>query len=273
VTAEELRARIVEYFSTDRDTLICALIRIGLGLVAWTRYASSLVLMRDVEPTAMLRGVAFFVLSTAFIVGYKARASATAFALLLWSFYFYWGHQLGRDAWTHHHNYALAVAVTIIALTDCGKTLSLDRWLALRRRPNEDIPQTGETWALSLLVLHLSVIYLFGALDKTSLAFVSGQRMEHYLTWYYLGFDYPRSGLLPLFCRAAAIGTLLLELALAFLLPFPRFRRYLIVPGLLLHAAFYVLLPVSTYTVTVFVCYLAYFSPDEVRRAFTSVTR
>ena len=41
-------------------------------------------------------------------------------------------------------------------------------------------------------------------------------------------------------------------------------RRWLVNPGLLLHAGFYVLLPIVTFSATMFVLYLAYFDADTI---------
>jgi hypothetical protein len=57
---------------------------------------------------------------------------------------------------------------------------------------------------------------------------------------------------------------LLLEYALAFGMPFEATRRWLIVPGLTLHALFYILLPVGTYSMTMWLLYLAYLNADHV---------
>jgi hypothetical protein len=63
---------------------------------------------------------------------------------------------------------------------------------------------------------------------------------------------------------AASAATVALEYALAFGMLHARTRRWLVLPGLLLHAAFYIVLPVRTFSATMFVLYLAYFDPDAV---------
>lgn len=256
-------------FETQASSRSSALIRIGLALILWVRYGRVLLLFRDLTPLSVGRGVAFFVLTTLMLVGLRSRLSSALTAALLWLFYYYWGQHLGREGWTHHHTYLLAIGVTLVALTPCDKSYSIDRWLAIRRaeRTGQDPPEErGNVWGLRLIVLQLSAIYLFAAWDKSTWAFLSGERMESYLAWYYLGFEYPTRTWLPALCMIISVGTVALEYALAVGLPFEHSRRWLVIPGLLLHAAFYVFLPVSTYSVTVFVLYLAYFDPDAVHR-------
>jgi hypothetical protein len=109
-------------------------------------------------------------------------------------------------------------------------------------------------------------MYLFSALDKTNLTFLSGAQLERYLLWFYFGSSYPESAALRVLVVVLSVGVVLLEYALALGMLFERARRRLVILGLLMHGAFYALLPVSTYTATVWLLYLAYFDPDEVER-------
>jgi hypothetical protein len=181
--------------------------------------------------------------------------------------YYWFGLELGREPWTHHHTYVLAAGTFLCALTPCGRSYSLDRWLALRRaeragRPAP--PERGNLWGLRLIALQLSLIYLYTAYDKTTAAFLGGERMEGILLYYYLGSDLPRWPGFHALMAAVSVATVLLEYALGVGLLFRRTRRRLVLPGLALHAAFYVLLPVRTYSATIFVLYLAYFDAGAV---------
>jgi len=55
---------------------------------------------------------------------------------------------------------------------------------------------------------------------------------------------------------AASVAVALLELALPLLL-IERFQKWLIIPGFLLHIAFYVMLSLATYSLTCMLLYLA----------------
>jgi len=122
------------------------------------------------------------------------------------------------------------------------------------------------------MVLQMSVVYLFAAIDKTSVAFLSGARLEHLLLWQYWGSEPPTLPGLAVLCALFAIGNVALEYALALGLPFARTRRWLVLPGLALHAIFYLALPVATYSATVFVIYLAYFDPERVHEVIEELS-
>ena len=65
---------------------------------------------------------------------------------------------------------------------------------------------------------------------------------------------------------ALAIAVVVVEYALAFAIFVRRWQAIVLPVGLALHAAFYVLLPVNTYSATVMVLYLALLDPDAVHR-------
>ena len=108
------------------------------------------------------------------------------------------------------------------------------------------------------------MIYLYSAYDKTSIAYFNGDRLEGMLLYYYLGSDLPRW---PGFAELMAVvgtGSVVLEYALGVGMLFAFTRRWLVIPGLLLHAGFYVLLPIVTFSATMFLLYLAYFDADTI---------
>jgi hypothetical protein len=251
---------------TEESTRSSALIRIGLVPVIWARWADELLLYRDPSARGMALSLGFFVVTTLMLSGVLARLSTLATGIVLLTMYHYFGLVLGREPWTHHHTYLLAFGVFLVALTPCGKSYSFDRWWALRRAKAREEPAPREranVWGLRLIALQLSTIYLFTAYDKTDWGFLSGDRLEHYLLWYYLD-NLPESAVLHATAMLAAVFCVALEYALGIGLLFTRTRKWLIVPGLLVHGAFYLVLPVGTYSATVWCLYLAYLDPDAV---------
>lgn len=254
---------------TEASTRSAGLLRVGIVPVIWSRWAIELLLYKNPSPEGIALSVNFFLSSTLMFFGVFSRFSAAWTGLVLLTMYHYFGLELGREPWTHHHTYLLSAGTFLCALTPCGGSYSFDRWWALRRarrRGEAPPPERANVWGIRLIALQLSTIYLFTAWDKTHWGFLSGDRMEHYLAWFYLGSEVPNTGLFHFTMMASAIGTTVLEYALAFGLLFRRTRRWLLVPGLILHGLFYVLLPVSTYTATMWVLYLAYLDPDAVHR-------
>jgi hypothetical protein len=245
-----------------------ALIRIGLAALLWSRLANEMILYRDQTLVGLLLSLSFFVATTALFVGFHSRTAALLTGAIGFLVY-YFGPELGRSPWVHHHTYLLSMAITLLALTPCGMSYSVDRYLAVVRAEKSNQPppeERGNLLGLRLMVVQLTVLYFFSALDKTNFAFLSGARLEHIFMYYYSGSDYPG---LPGFAWLAmliAIAVVVLEYALAVGLPFERTRRYLLLPGLAFHAMIYCTLPVYTFSATMVVLYLAYFDTDDVHR-------
>lgn len=243
------------------------LIRIGLALLFWSRWAGELLLYMNQSVAGLILSLNFFAATTLLLIGYKSRAVALWTGAVGFVIYYYFGHALGREPWTHHHTYLLAIAALLLTLTPCERSYSLDRYLAViaaRRRGQAPPPERGNLWGLRLIVLQLSVLYFFAALDKTNAAFLSGARLEQIFLWFYAGSDYPDIPGLPALAMVIAFAVICLEYALAFGLPFHRTRRYLVWPGLAFHAIIYLTLPVYTFSATMILLYLAYFDADEV---------
>lgn len=254
---------------SEGSTRQLALMRIGIVLNVWARWSDDRVLYRDIAPEALLVGSLFFLSSTMALVGLFTRFSMPVLAAVVSYFVFFLGHERGVEPYTHHHTTLLAWCCIFLALGPSGRSLSVDRYLAVqrsRKRGVEPPPERANLYAVRLLALQLVAVYLWGALDKTNLGFLSGARMTHYLMAYYTG---PRE-VEQLFAGATwilggtASATVALEYGLALGLFFRSTRRLLIVPGLLLHGAFYFALSVFTFSTTMAVLYLAFIDDDEL---------
>ena len=246
-----------------------ALIRMGLVLLVWTRYAEDFLLYKNLEPYYLLHGVSLFVASTLLFFGAFTRVAAIWTAATLVSFYYYMGYAKGIEPYTHHHTYVLAMTGVLLACSPCGRSYSLDRWRALARAKQRGEPppsESGPQWALRLMALQVSLIYFWSGFDKCNPAFLSGERMEHYAMYLYLGSDYPKSALFHPLMVGLAWSTVFLEFALAFGLWWRRAQRFLIPFGMIFHAMLYVLLPVGTYSLNMWLLYLAFLDPDAVHR-------
>jgi hypothetical protein len=266
----KFRAFVGWALHTEASTRSAALIRIGLLSLVWTRWANDMVLFRHLEDGLWPVGLWFFLTTPLALFGFLTRISVPAAASAVLTLVYYVGHARGVEGYTHHHTTLLAWALVWLSFTPCGKSYSFDRWLTVRkaeRRAEAPPPERANVWGLRVLALQTAAVYFWGAVDKCNFGFLSGARMAHYAMYYYSGStafeDIPglETGLMLL-----AVGTVILEFALAFGMLWPRTRRWLIVPGLLLHGVFYMFLSVFTFTVTMWVLYLAYFDPDDVQR-------
>jgi hypothetical protein len=252
---------------TEGSSRSSALIRIGLALLVWTRFSEELILYKHLSWEGLAFSASYFLWTTMMLVGAASRLSALAVGAHVFFLYFYGGYLQGNEPWTHHHIYLLAMASCLCALTPCGRSYSLDRWLAVRRAERAGVAapaERGNLLGLRLIALQLCVMYFWTAYDKAHWGFLGGERLEQYAMNFYFGSVYPAwTGFHELMLVMAWI-VFVLELALAFGLPFRRTRRWLVIPGLALHACFYVLLPVLTFSLTVVLLYLAYFDADDV---------
>ena len=256
------------------STRALALMRIFIVTNVWARWGNEHVLFRDLNPEALLTSTLFFVSSTAAFFGILTRWSMAVLALTTNYFVYVVGHVYGLESYTHHHTTLLANACFLLALCPCGRSLSVDRYLALVRaqKTGREPPlERANLWGQRLIALQVAAIYFWGAVDKSNPAFLSGVRMAHYLMYYYTGpveLDalLPTSGLLM---GILSVGTVLLEYALAFGLLVPAYRRWLLLPGLMLHGIFYFSLSVFTYTTTMWTLYLAVVNPEDVDRVLS----
>lgn len=264
-----LRTALDWALRTEGSTRSSALIRIGLVLLLWARWGSELTFTKHLADGNLPMCVVFYGSTTLLLFGVWTKVSAPLAALsTLWLVYGM-GHLQGVEAYTHHHTTLLAWSMVWLALTPCGTSYSVDRWLALRRaeragRPAP--PETGALWGLRLMSLQVAALYYWTAVDKLTVGFLSGERLQQMAMDYYTGSSEIGGGLVGALFVVVAWFTVATEFALAFGLFFRRTRRWLVPVGLVLHGGIHVLLGVQTFTPTMWLLYLAFFPADEVHR-------
>jgi hypothetical protein len=109
-----------------------------------------------------------------------------------------------------------------------------------------------------LIQIQVFCIYFWGVVDKLNPAYLSGERLQAILMWLYGGSSYPGWPGYTMLCTTMAWASLVIEFSLAFGLFFPRLLKILIPLGILLHGTFYVLFPVSTFSLNMVLLYLAF---------------
>jgi hypothetical protein len=259
---------------TEGSTRSAALIRIGLAAILWANWGRDLTLLHQSTPCGAALSLTFFGSTALMLIGFWTRPATLVAAAVAFTLYFA-SEALGFRPWFHHNSYLVSFATFLCALTPCDRSYSLDRWLALRRARREDRPppaERGNLWALRLIACQLSLMYFWSAYDKSSLGFLSGERMEFMSLWFYFGSNHTNWPGFGLAMAAISIGSVALEYALAAGMLFPRTRGWLTLPGMLMHGFFYLLLPISTFTVTVWCLYLAYFDADAVHRVIDDLS-
>jgi hypothetical protein len=255
----------------EAATRSLGLVRMGVPLLLWSRFGSDFgFFARPYGAMRFVLSALFFLTTSAMLVGLCARFASFGVGLVLTAHIGLAATGRASEAFLHHHVILLLIASYLLALSPCDRSLSWDRVRALARARKAGTPppaERGPVYALYLFRAQLVVIYLLAAVDKTNAAFLSGERMQHYAYYFYFGSAEITHPLFARVCQALALGTVLLEYALAFFLLVPRAQRVLIPLGLAFHAALYLLVPVHTFSLTMALLYLTVLDPERVHQA------
>lgn len=270
-----MTGRLLALARREGSTRPVALLRVGLALLLWSRYAAELAPWAGLDPVRLYIGISFYLSTGLMFVGLWTRLACGWAALTLWLIFLFLGAARGDLEYLHHHTTLLLNATFLLALTPAGGSYSIDRWRAVRaarRAGQPPPPERGPLWAAPLIALQVSLVYFWGAYDKTNLAFLSGARLEHIVMERYAGSDYPAWPGFHALMVAGGVGTVALEYALAFGLWSRRLRPWLVGAGVAFHGVIYALFPVHTFSATMWLLYLAYFDPDDVHRAIDAIS-
>ena len=253
-------ASLAQFLEQKESSRSMALIRIGLVLLIWSIWARDFTLLTAFNrPISLILGLFFFPSSIALLFGFHARIFKWVFAGTMLLTYYFLGHLIGEEPYTHHHRYILAWSTFLLAFSTSENSLSYDRY-------HSAAPELSPTWVRFLFCAQVSLIYFWSAFDKSSTLFLSGARFEQIFMYLYFGSDYPQWSFFPWFVKASAWFVVALEYALAVTLWIPRVRYWAIVAGVLLHALIYYTLPVNTFSLTMCLLYLAFIPPEVIHR-------
>lgn len=261
--------RRLDYWGPEAQgsTRPAALLRIGLGCIALIRFAEELAPWAMNGVLGLGLSAMFFAFAAGTVIGANARLSVAGLGATILMFYTFSKLTIGPPGWGHHHVYLLGAACMLLALTDCGKSFSLDRMRAISDGHTRTAPREyGLIWGQRLIALQLSAMYFWAAVDKTDWAFVSGQRLEQTFVWVYSGRALEFVLEWPAMLALASFTVVVVEYWLAVAILIPRWRLAAITVGLSLHASFYLMLPVNTYSITAMMLYLALLDPGAVHR-------
>ena len=198
--------------------------------------------------------------SVALTIGWHSRLAALVVFALIVSFQH-------RDPWVWNSgDVAVRIEALILTLSPCGAALSVDQarssgtfWSAQQR------PQ----WAVRLLQVQMSLIYLASALSKINGAtWPQGTAVSYALRL-------PDLVLLSaphwvtnsvLLMNVATWGALVAELSLALLVWNRRLRPWVLAAGVVMHTIIMCTIAVGFFTLAMFVLYLAFIPPEAVQR-------
>jgi hypothetical protein len=213
------------------------------------------------DDRALAIGWAVLLLSAiAMTIGWHSRLAALIVFVLIMSFEF-------RNSYIFNSgDNLLRVEALFLALSPCGAALSLDQkrmtgtfWTAQIRAP----------WLVRLLQIQLSLIYLATfQIRMTGEKWPQGTAMSYALRLEdMLIIPAPQwISTNALLMNVATWGTLLLELAIGILVWNRRCRPIVLAAGFVLHSAILVSVAVGFFTPAMFVLYVAFVSPETIRR-------
>jgi hypothetical protein len=253
----------------EGSTRAVGLLRIALALIILARYGREVAFFAADNVGYAMLGAYIFVLTPLMLVGLYARAATAMVAATLVCMYFLFGPLPDQTGWNHHHSYILMISVVFLAFTPCDRSYSLDRYFAVRRAEiaGEPAPaEYGQLWATRLIGLQMSALYFWTAVDKTNWAFLSGQRLEQIMVWHYSGRPLEELALWMPFLVLASVAVVAVEYFLVLAIHVRRLQRVAIPTAIALHAIFYVMLPVLTYSATMIALYLVVVNPEAVHR-------
>jgi hypothetical protein len=184
------------------------------------------------------------------LVGLATQASLRAASIL----FFY--HFFLNQFFYSNHLYLLGLFLLFAAFMPCADALSVDAWL--RHRHGERSPQAVCSWAATLVLVTVSVVYVGSALSKTNAAWLSGTVLE---TLYAHNSIVAPPGLavvehVPFGLQA--IGVVVTEFALAVLLWPVRTRMWAFLIGIGLHVFMDVTMAIGTFSWEMMGAYLVF---------------
>lgn len=187
----------------------------------------------------------FYTVTLMMLFGFKSRFSCFLTSLGCFALYFYE---------PHHHTFLLSVVVLLIGLAKSGAHLSVD---ALRNKANQEL--NIPYWPIILVCVQMSAIYFWGAIDKLTIDFLSGARIETLLWKYWLWGSFEITPIIYAVILFLSWSTLLLELVLSFGLWIKKYQKILIISGVLMHLFMHIFLPIGPFSLMMVGVYFLFY--------------
>lgn len=165
----------------------------------------------------------------------------------------------------HGGDTVLRCACLYVALAPSGAAVSLDRLLKLRKNPGLPLPQVS-LWPQRLVQLQVAIIYFTTVWHK----WFGNWWKEGIATWFpanlreFDRFPVPEFVDRQPFIAITTYGTLLIELALATLVFYKPFRKWVLLGGLLLHGGIEYRMNIPLFAFLMCSLYIAFYEGEEV---------
>ncbi|KIG19350.1 hypothetical protein DB30_03906 [Enhygromyxa salina] len=263
-----LLSKLEKFTDAEISTRPLGIIRIFAMLVVIHECSSLLVSHRVIDQLPCLLLCWVVLLSMGFaLVGYKTRWALGLMAVSFGIVHVYFG--------VHLRNFDLGKPVqmfqiiVLLWLTPSERSLSIDRYLALRREARGGDPAPPERmpwWQLELYLLEICTIYFWASENKTDPEWLQGARMErYYIEWYGTSDAFVYA---PRWVHWGAVfmayATTALEFTLTFGLLIRRIRHWVWAGGIMLHLGIMLMFSVPFFTSMMFTVLIAALPPQWI---------
>lgn len=254
--------------SEDCHCITYDILRIFLPLILWAKWASVFRFFNTNDTVFLLTGIIFYISSLFMFIGLYSRVANILLAICCLWIYYGLGVNGSYYDFVHHHTYLLCIAIWILMWAPTGKLFSVDKYNQdsdINENDNHRLNLLAPKWPLLLICFQVSMVYFWGAYDKLTPLFLSGGALDYiFFDLYRLHIDLFTSPEIKFFYSFLGAFVVLIEFFLALGLWFKKTRVIACIVGFIVHASFYMLLPVSTFSATMVLLYLSYFPPEEV---------
>lgn len=172
-----------------------------------------------------------------------------------------------RNIWLLSSSELLIRSITILLLcSPCGRALSLDSYFA-RKGEGKRLPREWAPWALRLIQIQLSVVYIWTVWHKLKGDTWFDGTALYYATRIEAMTNFPVPFLLDSiwFIKLSTWGTLLVELSLGILIWIKELRRPLIITGLIFHLGIEYMMSIPFFEIVMMALLINFYTPEELK--------
>lgn len=257
-------------WTSPASTRSLALIRIGFATLIWGTWGKPLVFNLGLLPEELASSALLLSTSTMMLIGWRSRLACALTGLAMPYLLFVRELETG-PVWPELQLALVILAPLVLAFGPCGRSYSLDRWLAQRRalEGGSDQPEPverGDVRALGVLATLAIGAQVLQALAMSHPRWLSGYTLERVLLWQSQGSVSPGLAMSQLIAWLPALSVLgcLLWWALAAAMSWPRTRGRAVAVAMAAQLFIYLLIPAGTAPLAVALLYLALLDPERV---------
>lgn len=171
---------LAAFFGLDAtgSTRLPGLLRIALVLLVWDCWAYPFILHFDLQPLRVGLALLFYASSTLLLVGLWTPVAGLLTAASLWGAILLLGAGDPASLWLSQPRQLTALLMVAGALSPWGRSLSLDRWRALRRSEAQALsppPERGPLWTLRLSQIVGALVFLASAVGQSNAGWLQGE--------------------------------------------------------------------------------------------------